>query len=79
MVPVYFNQVPGGTSIKILNHAADFVKGNFRKYNYNKLNYKYYGTEHPPVYDIKKMQVPVYIVVSGQDWATPEAVSSFIN
>ncbi|KAG5875195.1 hypothetical protein JTB14_029369 [Gonioctena quinquepunctata] len=72
-VPVYFNQLPGGTSIKILNHAADLVNGNFRKYNYNELNYKVYGTRHSPIYDIKKIRVPVYLVYSAQDWTTPEA------
>ncbi|KAJ8915893.1 hypothetical protein NQ315_015506, partial [Exocentrus adspersus] len=72
-IPVYFNQLPGGTSIKILNHAADLVLGNFRKYDYKHLNYKYYGKRSPPIYDIKKVHVPVYLMVSGQDWATPEA------
>ncbi|KAJ8978805.1 hypothetical protein NQ317_014275 [Molorchus minor] len=72
-IPVYFNQLPGGTSIKILNHAADFVLGNFRRYNYGPLNYKYYGRPTPPVYDIKKIKVPVYLMFSAQDWATPEA------
>nr|XP_023019896.1 lysosomal acid lipase/cholesteryl ester hydrolase-like [Leptinotarsa decemlineata] len=73
-IPVYFNQAPGGTSIKILNHAADFIKGNFRKYNYNELNYKVYGTPYSPKYDISKVHVPVYLVYSAQDWATTEAV-----
>ncbi|CAG9853867.1 unnamed protein product [Phyllotreta striolata] len=72
-IPVYFNQLPGGTSIKILNHAADLVLGNFRKYNYKSLNYKAYGRKTPPVYDISKIKVPVYLVYSAQDWATPEA------
>ncbi|CAH1159898.1 unnamed protein product [Phaedon cochleariae] len=72
-VPVFFNQLPGGTSIKILNHAADFVLGNFRKYNYGRLNPKYYGTSSSPIYDIKKLKLPVYLVFSGQDWVTPEA------
>ncbi|CAH1963571.1 unnamed protein product [Acanthoscelides obtectus] len=73
-IPVYFNQLPGGTSIKILNHAADLVRGNFRKYNYyEEGNIKHYGTPHAPVYDISRLQVPVHVVVSKQDWATTEA------
>ncbi|KAJ8948301.1 hypothetical protein NQ318_020788 [Aromia moschata] len=74
-IPVYFNQLPGGTSIKILNHAADLVLGNFRKYDYGPLNYKYYGSPKSPIYDLKKVHVPVYLVYSAQDWATTEAVS----
>lgn len=74
-MPVYFNQLPGGTSVRVLHHAADLVLGNFRKYDFKNDNHKRYGTAHPPVYDIKKVQVPVYQVVSSHDWATTEAVS----
>lgn len=73
-IPVYFTQLPGGTALKILNHAADLVLGNFRKYNYVEQNFKYYGTDEPPVYDIKKIPIPVYVIYSTQDWATTEAV-----
>ncbi|XP_076274567.1 lipase member K-like isoform X1 [Rhynchophorus ferrugineus] len=74
IVPVYFRQLPGGTSIKILNHAADLVLGNFRKYNYApKINLQKYGSRKAPVFDISKIEVPTYIVYSTQDWATPEA------
>lgn len=72
---MYFNQIPGGASLKVLNHAADLVLGNFRKYDYKSLNTKYYGNKNPPIYDIKKIQVPVHIVVSTHDWATSVAVS----
>ncbi|XP_057662523.1 lipase member K-like [Diorhabda carinulata] len=72
-IPVYFNQLPGGTSIKVVNHAANLVLGYFRKYNYKKFNNKLYGRDHPPEYDIKKVKVPVYLVYTTQDWATPEA------
>jgi lysosomal acid lipase/cholesteryl ester hydrolase len=76
IIPVYFNQLPGGTALRILNHAADLVLGNFRKYNFVDDNFRYYGTSTPPIYDIKKIQVPVYLVYSTQDWATTEPVSS---
>ncbi|CAH1371140.1 hypothetical protein MTP99_012629 [Tenebrio molitor] len=72
IIPVYFNQLPGGTALRILNHAADLVLGNFRKYNFVDDNFRYYGTSTPPIYDIKKIQVPVYLVYSTQDWATTE-------
>ncbi|XP_066145567.1 uncharacterized protein [Euwallacea fornicatus] len=73
MVPVYFRQLPGGTSIQILNHAADLVLGNFRKYNYPpRINMRKYGTPVAPLFDITKIEVPTYIMYSTQDWATPE-------
>lgn len=77
IIPVYFNQLPGGTSLKILNHAADFVLGNFRRYNYNKEeNMKRYGTPESPIYNITNIRIPVYLLFSAQDWATTEAVLS---
>lgn len=57
------------------NHAGDLVQGYFRKYNFKKLNMKYYGSKTPPLYDISKIQIPVHITVSTQDWATTDAVS----
>ena len=61
--------------MKVLNHAADLVLGNFRKYNYVEDNYKYYGSLTPPIYDVKKIPIPVQIYYSTQDWATTEPVS----
>ncbi|RZB40241.1 uncharacterized protein BDFB_003922, partial [Asbolus verrucosus] len=72
IIPVYFNQLPGGTALRILNHAADLVLGNFRKYNFVDKNFEIYGQWEPPIYDIKKLQVPVYLFYSTQDWATTE-------
>ncbi|KAJ3659192.1 hypothetical protein Zmor_010894 [Zophobas morio] len=75
LIPTYFNHLPGGTALKVLNHAADLVLGNFRKYNYVEDNYKYYGSLTPPIYDVKKIPIPVQIYYSTQDWATTEPVS----
>ncbi|XP_044749809.1 uncharacterized protein LOC123310406 [Coccinella septempunctata] len=73
LVPVFFHQLPGGTSMKIGNHAADIVLGNFRHYDHGpKENLWRYGTERPPIYNIKKIEIPIYIVYSTGDWATSE-------
>lgn len=74
---MYFQQLPGGTALKILNHAADLVLGNFRKYNHLEKNLKIYGSFLPPVYNIKKLLLPVHLVYSTQDWATSERVNIF--
>jgi len=61
-----------------LNHAADLVLGNFRKYNYlPEENLRKYGTPEAPLFDVSRIEVPTYIVYSSQDWATPEAVKPF--
>ncbi|KAJ8915895.1 hypothetical protein NQ315_015508 [Exocentrus adspersus] len=33
-IPVYFNQVPGGTSLKTISYLTEATRGQFRKYNY---------------------------------------------
>lgn len=73
-IPVYFNQIPGGTSIKVLRHAADLITS-FRMYNYGyNLNKKIYGSPVPPLYDVSKIKTPTYIMVAREDWATTRQV-----
>ncbi|XP_045479565.1 lipase member K-like [Harmonia axyridis] len=72
-VPIFFHQLPGGTSLKVGKHSADLVLGNFRHYDHGYAeNIKRYGTAKPPIYDIKKIETPIYIVYSTADWATTE-------
>ncbi|XP_022901511.1 lysosomal acid lipase/cholesteryl ester hydrolase-like isoform X2 [Onthophagus taurus] len=68
-VPVYYNVVPGGTSLKALTQASALVKGEFRKFDYGiKKNPEVYGTLQPPEYDIKKILVPTYVMYGQNDW-----------
>ncbi|GJQ83201.1 hypothetical protein Trydic_g18227 [Trypoxylus dichotomus] len=91
-VPVYYNIVPGGTSLKVLAQAADLVANNFRKFNYGADNLKKYGSVLPPPYDVAQIKVPCYIIYGMNDWVaggkdainlyntlSPEARSRFPN
>ncbi|KAF7268339.1 hypothetical protein GWI33_018529 [Rhynchophorus ferrugineus] len=70
-IPVYFNQLPGGTSLKTLTFLRESTRGNFRKFDYGEgKNSFVYGSRTPPEYDIKKIEVPIFIIYARSDWAT---------
>jgi len=78
-VPVYFNQLPGGTSLKTLTFLRESTRGNFRKYDYGPGKNQYlYGTREPPEYDIKKITVPIFIIYARNDWATTKQVNILV-
>ncbi|KAF2898467.1 hypothetical protein ILUMI_07707 [Ignelater luminosus] len=68
MIPIYFKQLPAGTSLKVTRHAGDMVLNNFRKYDHGINNMKVYGTYLPPIYDVSKIEVPVFIMYAVNDW-----------
>ncbi|XP_018561395.1 lipase 3-like [Anoplophora glabripennis] len=68
-IPVYFNQIPGGTSLKTISYLAEATRGQFRKYNYGVGKNRFlYGSDTPPEYDIKRIKVPIYIMYAARDW-----------
>lgn len=70
-IPVYFNQFPGGTSLKTMTFLRESTRGNFRKYDYGPgKNNHVYGSTAPPEYDIKKIEVPTFIIYARNDWTT---------
>lgn len=75
-MPVYFNQLPGGTALKIYDHSAQLLFGHFTKYNYGEKNLAVYDSVFPPTYDIEKLKVPTYLIYSVADWATTKKVAS---
>lgn len=75
MVPVFFNQLPGGTALRVFNQIAQQVTGQFSKYDYGNENINIYGQRSPPEYNISKIEVPVYLAYSAGDWATTKKVN----
>ncbi|KAL3265458.1 hypothetical protein HHI36_009662 [Cryptolaemus montrouzieri] len=72
-LPVYFNQLPGGTSLKTLTFVTESVKGKFTKYDYGRgRNMIKYGSVEPPEYNITEIKVPIVIYYARNDWATPK-------
>ncbi|ENN79085.1 hypothetical protein YQE_04467, partial [Dendroctonus ponderosae] len=76
-LPVYFNQLPGGTSLKTLTFLRESTKGNFRKYDYGPGKNRFlYGSKTPPDYDISKITVPIFLIYARSDWATTKQVGN---
>lgn len=74
---MYFNQLPGGTSLKTLTYVTEASTGKFKKYDYGRgRNMIKYGTVEPPEYNITKITVPIVIYYARNDWATPKKVST---
>ncbi|XP_070545445.1 gastric triacylglycerol lipase-like isoform X2 [Ptychodera flava] len=80
-VPVYVSHTPAGTSVQNMAHWSQMIKsGKFQMYDYGIFgNIKHYNRFVAPVYDVRKMKVPV-AVFSG-DWdalADPKDVELLI-
>lgn len=75
-LPVYFNQIPAGTSLKTFSYLTEATRNRFQKYNYGTgKNMFLYGSETPPEYDLKKIRVPIFMMFAANDWATSKEVS----
>lgn len=70
-----FNQLPGGTSLRVIYHIGQQIDNQFAHYNFGKENLRIYDQLEPPEYDIRRIKVPCYIVYSASDWATTKMVS----
>lgn len=74
IIPVYFNQLPGGTALKIFDHSAQLILGHLTKYNYGEKNLEHYHSLVPPTYEIEHLKIPTYLIYSIGDWATTKKV-----
>jgi lysosomal acid lipase/cholesteryl ester hydrolase len=86
-IPVIDAHSPAGTSVQNVVHFGQLINsGLFQAYDYGsaKANRDKYGSDQAPIYDVKKMEVPVSIYYGGNDWlASPSdvlyAISQFKN
>ena len=63
-------QDPAGTSTKTINHYSQLVVNKkFQMYDYGAHdNLIFYNQSTAPIYDIRKIQVPVALYTGGSDW-----------
>jgi len=77
-VPVYVAHTPAGTSTQNVVHFGQVQNaGKFLMYDYGspQQNFQHYKQDKPPVYDLTKVTVPVYIYRSDADFmADPQDV-----
>uniref|UniRef100_A0A2C9JRX8 Lipase n=1 Tax=Biomphalaria glabrata TaxID=6526 RepID=A0A2C9JRX8_BIOGL len=75
-VPVYVAHNPAGTSVRDMLHWGQAINSkNFQHYDYGSAseNMKHYGQPTPPLYDPRKVKVPVAIFRGDQDWLADPA------
>ena len=68
-MPVINGHFPSGSSVKNMQHFSQYIKNStFCKYDYGKKgNQKIYGTDKPPVYDLKSITFPIHLFVGKYD------------
>lgn len=77
-MPVVLQHIPAGSSTKTVLHYGQEIKfdGNFQQYDYGiEGNLKQYGTKTPPLYDLTKIEVPMYLMYSTNDFFASPIVS----
>ncbi|XP_046584376.1 lysosomal acid lipase/cholesteryl ester hydrolase-like [Haliotis rubra] len=70
-LPVYISHTPAGTSVQDMVHFAQGVRSKaFQMYDYGSAadNQKHYNQSTPPLYDVNKMDTPVYLFYAENDW-----------
>ncbi|CAL1528652.1 unnamed protein product [Lymnaea stagnalis] len=75
-VPVYIGHTPAGTSVRDILHWAQGINSKkFQRFDYGSAveNIVHYGQRTPPLYDPKKVKVPVAILRGGRDWLADPA------
>ena len=74
---------PGGTSTRTVWHYAQEINsGKFCKFDYDSMfeNWLAYRSFSPPEYDLKKVDIPVALIWSDNDWlADPTVIKSLWN
>nr|XP_012236042.1 PREDICTED: lipase 3-like isoform X2 [Linepithema humile] len=76
LLPITLAHIPAGTATKQMMHYAQLINsgilvgpGKFRQYDYGPFgNLKEYGWLIPPSYNLSKIQVPVSLHYSTNDW-----------
>ncbi|KAM0735585.1 Lipase 3 [Formica fusca] len=76
LLPVILGHVPAGASTKQLIHYGQLIQsgllispGKFKQFDNGLLqNKKLYNSRTPPIYDVKKIKVPVSLFYSKNDW-----------
>ena len=78
MLPYILGHEPGGTSTRtVIHYAQEINSGKFCKYDYNSAwrNWLAYWSLSPPEYSLEKVDVPVALMWSDNDWLADPKVS----
>ena len=78
LVPYILGHEPGGTSARTVWHYGQEINsGKFCKFDHNSMftNWLAYKSFSPPEYDLKKVDVPVALMWSDNDWLADPKVN----
>ncbi|KAF7623626.1 Metalloendopeptidase [Meloidogyne graminicola] len=79
---IYLTHEPAGTSTKNIVHWAQMQQsGLVQKFDYGtgRENHLHYGQNIPPIYNLNKINVPIYLYYSDKDWlATTKDIENTI-
>ncbi|VDN24162.1 unnamed protein product [Gongylonema pulchrum] len=70
-IPVYMSHLPAGTSMANVLHWAQMVNSKMTQmYDYGSTskNMKHYNSSSPPLYNLSRVNAPVYLYWSDKDW-----------
>ncbi|XP_053997911.1 uncharacterized protein LOC128886773 [Hylaeus anthracinus] len=70
LLPLIFNHVPAGTSIKAFTHySQEIISGYFRQYDYGEQrNIEIYNSVEPPRYNLSTIAIPNTFIYAQNDW-----------
>lgn len=74
-LPVFLSHTPAGTSTQNVFHWTQMVKsGETQAYDYGSEaeNLHHYGQPSPPLYNLSRVNTPVYLYWSDKDWLADE-------
>lgn len=63
-----------GTSPRVVIQEGDLLKTKLRKYDYGSQNMEKYGTPTAPLYNVTKIEVPIFMIYSVSDWTNTKKV-----
>lgn len=68
-LPTFFTHFPAGSSLKAFSHLIQSIRSDkFARYNYgDRLNFKLYGLNKPPEYDLKNIRGLKFCLFVGKD------------
>ncbi|VDN60083.1 unnamed protein product [Dracunculus medinensis] len=81
-LPIFLSDLPGGTSVmNVINWIQMVRNGAVQAYDWEnpEENIKHYGQNNPPIFDLKKVDVDMYLYWSPADWlANQKDIEEFL-
>ena len=64
---------------QLVHFMQSMSSGKFRKFDYKRMNMKYYNTTTPPEYNIQSIKAPIYLYHANEDALASKTVRFLRN